>query len=66
MTGLATLELRLTIIDGGEQRKRWNGDPMASREATEALTAAVKAMQETFRSQGVLVHTGYGVTGRVA
>lgn len=59
----AKIELHCVVVDPGEQRTRWNGDPMASREVTEAVIAAVDVFEASLKAQGIQVaRTGYGVT----
>lgn len=55
-------ELKVDAIDMPTERRRWNGGPLASDEAQEALLAAVEAFQDTLRRRGFrLTHSGYGV-----
>lgn len=59
---LAVFEVQMTVIDHPTDRRRWNGGPMASEDATEALDAAVKAFREAIVDSGFeVVRTGYGV-----
>lgn len=67
MTRLATIKLSCTAIDPGTPRKRWNGEPTASRDADAATDAAVEAFKRVLEVHGFQVaHTSYGVTGEVA
>jgi hypothetical protein len=60
----AVLELHLTVLDPGEPRERWNGDPMASAEASAAIREEVDAMKERLRERGFTpAHTGMGIKG---
>jgi hypothetical protein len=63
---LATLQLELTVLDPGERRTRiTTGDPMASKEADEALMRAVDNLRESLGLQGFqTVWASYGVTAR--
>jgi hypothetical protein len=62
---IATFELRLSAIDKPTERKRWNGGPLASPEANDALRRAVKAFRASAEADGFeTVHIGYGVTAR--
>lgn len=59
----ANFELHLVVLDKPTDRRRWNGDAMASQEAEEALYAAVKAFQQVVRDHGFeIARTGYGAT----
>ena len=59
---LAVIGVECTIVDVPTDRRRWNGDPMASKEASAAMQRAVDAFQESLRNDGFpVVHTGYGV-----
>lgn len=62
---LAHFELHVTAIDPGEPRKRWNGDPMASSEASAALLTAVDTFKASLGALGFqMTRAGYGVTGQ--
>jgi hypothetical protein len=66
-TQLAHLEVHMTVVDHPTSRRRWNGDPMASEDASEALNAAVNEFQCVVRNLGFdIVRTGYGVTASEA
>lgn len=57
----AVLELRVVVLDQGTPRRRWNGDPLPSKEVDAALLEAVDGLQTVLRSQGILARTSYGV-----
>lgn len=60
---LAHFEARITALDQPTDRRRWNGDPMASEEAQYALEAAVEAFRYALKVRGfAIVHSRYGVT----
>lgn len=60
---VAVFEVRLVAVDMPTTRRRWNGGPMASEKADDALLKAVDAFQDVIRAEGFeLVRTGYGVT----
>jgi hypothetical protein len=60
---VAHFDVRLSAIDKPTNRLRWNGEPMASDEASKALSAGVDAFQEALRRHGFeILRTGYGVT----
>jgi hypothetical protein len=62
MTQIATFELQMTVLDKPTTRKRWNGEPMQSEEASAALFPAVEAFRAEVERHGfVVAHTGYGV-----
>ena len=59
---LVHFDVHLTASDLPTDRRRWNGDPMPSREASDALHAGVEAFQAALRVRGFEVaRTGYGV-----
>ena len=59
---LAHFEMTLVAIDKPTDRRRWNGDPMASVEASDALLAGVEAFQAELRARGFeIARTRYGV-----
>lgn len=63
MIRLVKLELYLAAVDHGSPRKRWNGKPMASEDASCAMVIAVEAAQAALRYEGfALARTSYGVT----
>lgn len=58
----AKFEMLLTAFDVETDRRRWNGGPLASDEAHEALMAGVEAFQAAVKERGLrVVRTGYGV-----
>jgi hypothetical protein len=58
---LVSFEVNLIAIDKPTDRKRWNGDPMHSEAASDALNKAVNAFQDVIRAEGFdVVNTGYG------
>jgi hypothetical protein len=60
-------EMHLTAVDKPTDRRRWNGEPMASAETGAALFDAVDAASAALAEHGFeLVHTGYGVTANEA
>jgi len=62
MIQLAEFELVIQAIDHPTDRRRWNGDPMASEDAGRAMHAAVDAARGVLREHGFeITHTGYGV-----
>jgi hypothetical protein len=62
MSQFAHFELRVVAEDTPTERRRWNGGPMASDRASEALLDAVEAFQEALRRHGFRVaNSGYGV-----
>ncbi len=63
-TRLAHFEIHLDAVDKPTDRRRWNGDPMASEEANAALWAAVDAAKAALAEHGFAVcHSGFGVLG---
>lgn len=62
MSQLAIFQIRLAAIDKPTDRRRWNGGPMASDEASEALHEVVDWMQAVLEERGFEVaRTTYGV-----
>lgn len=60
-SSLVEFELVVTAIDKPTERRRWNGDPMHSREASEALWRAVDVLRDHLRVEGfAIAHVGYG------
>lgn len=67
MDQLARFELRVTARDKPTDKRRWNGGPMASNEASVALMAGVDAFRQALAERGFEVaHMGYGVTATEA
>jgi hypothetical protein len=59
---LAHFELVVTAHDKPTDRRRWNGEPMASKEASDALHLAVDAFNDALKRAGFdIAHLGYGV-----
>lgn len=59
---VAVFHVKLTAIDGSQERRAWDGRPLPSREAHAALDAGVDAFRAAVRNAGfTLVRTGYGV-----
>lgn len=57
----------ITAYDKPTDKQRWNGKPMASPEATEALHKGAEALQELLHTSGFgSLHIGYGVTAEEA
>lgn len=62
---VAIFEVKVTARDKPTHRRRWNGGPMASDEANDALYAAVEAFKATLREHGFdAARVGYGVSAR--
>lgn len=62
-TQRARFELNVTVADKPTSQRRWNGGPLASAEAREALLEGVEAFQAALRRRGFEIgHSGYGVT----
>lgn len=60
---IAEFELTVQALDVPTEKRRWNGDPMASNEASTALWRAVDAFNEQLTNAGLtVVHSSYGVT----
>lgn len=63
----AHFELEIMAVDKPTDRRRWNGGPMASEEASEALHRAVDAFRESLIADGFKIcHSGYGVHATMA
>lgn len=59
----ALFEVRLVALDKPTDRRRWNGGPLASKDADEALSRAVDAFRASIMGDGfTVVRTGYGVS----
>lgn len=62
---LAQFEVHATALDQPTDRRRWNGDPMASKEAHDALFEGVEAFQAALRARGFTIgNTDFGVIAR--
>lgn len=62
---LVTFEIRLTVVDKPTTRRRWNGDPMASAEASTALWDSVEELKAFMKDRGFeVVRTAFGATVR--
>jgi hypothetical protein len=60
---LATLEVRLTVVDPGSSIPRLGGGYIASQGTRDKLYSAVGDLQDSIREAGLtLVNTGHGVT----
>lgn len=59
--GVAIFEVTLRVQDKPTVNRRWNGDPMASDEAAQALNRAVDAFQASLRKDGFQGEMSYGV-----
>lgn len=60
---IAEFKINIQALDLPTDRRRWNGAPMASEEASEALAAAVDATQDILSEYGFqVVRTSYGVS----
>lgn len=60
---IAKFELEIEVIDKPTSRRRRNGDPLASEEASQALFDAVDAASDALREHGFyVIRTSYGVT----
>lgn len=58
---LVTFEMTIIAVDQPTRNRRWNGEPMPSREANEALNDAVDAARKVLTDAGfTLARTGYG------
>jgi hypothetical protein len=63
MSQLVIFELHLYAVDKPTDRQRWNGGPMASKEASAALDSGVEAFREAVCAQGLeVVRMQYGVS----
>jgi hypothetical protein len=59
---VTTIEIRIRILDN-DSATRWNGGPLSSKEANEAMHKAVDAAQAAVRAEGfTILGTGYGAT----
>ena len=64
-TVLATFDLEVTVIDHPSDRRRWNGEPMPSQDADEALHDAIEAVRDVLRERGFeIARSGYGVRAK--
>jgi hypothetical protein len=62
---LSTLELHITVVDDGVERKRWNGEPMSSAAIDEAFKLGIEAMEEKLREHGVeIARVQHGTTSK--
>lgn len=60
---VAVFQVRVVAVDKPTDRKRWNGGPMASKEASAALKKAVDAFRASLAEEGFeAVSTGSGVS----
>jgi len=58
----ALFELEVTALDFPTTRRRWNGQPMASEQASTTLLRAADAFTAVLREAGFEIErTGYGV-----
>jgi hypothetical protein len=63
----AIFEVHAGAIDRPAARRRWNGDPMPSPEASEALHKAVEAFRESLHESGFTpASLGYGARAEEA
>jgi hypothetical protein len=61
MSQIVRFEIMVAAIDRPTNRRRWNGDPMASAEADEALDAGIDALKAALVEHGFEpVRIGYG------
>jgi len=59
---LIVFELEVWALDRPSMRRRWNGDPMASPPANDALLRAVDAFTASLRHDAFqIARTGFGV-----
>lgn len=60
---LVTFEYHAQAADTGEHRTRWNGGPLASDKASQALSEVEGILRAALAERGFTVaHMGYGVT----
>jgi hypothetical protein len=63
MSQVVHFQIEVTAIDKPTTRRRWNGDPMASAEASTALFDVVEVLRTALIERGFEPSTiGYGTT----